>query len=187
MAIKHILIDQDGVLADFVGGAFDMHGRSDLKNKPYPSGVYEVAEVLGITDDEFWHPLNASRHLFWENLNPLPWVKELTSLANEFASWTICTKPSNDPFCAAGKIMWLKRQFGSDFNRYILANHKHHMARHDHVLIDDFDRNVNEFREHGGIGILFPQPWNSNNGLCGDRIGYVREELERVRNGIHLR
>lgn len=172
--ISQILIDLDGVLTDFVAGATAVHRALGTEIDP-------TEYSLGLDDDAFWEPINAAEYAFWRDLPTLPWMDQLVFLASLYGEWSICTKPSNEPFCAAGKIMWLKKHFGSEFKRYTLAKHKYHLAKPGYVLIDDHDGNCARFNEHGGHAILFPQPWNANHALCDDRLGYVSRELEKLK------
>ena len=172
---RHILLDMDGVIADFVEGARLAHEAA--------GNTIDVSQYsLGMDEADFWKPINAAGYKFWESLPALPWLDELVLLITSYVGdeWSICTKPSNDPFCAAGKIMWLKKHFGEDFKRYILIKHKQHLAKPGYVLIDDHDDNVNRFREHGGDAILFPQTWNTNRHLVLERMGHVRFVLNRI-------
>ena len=66
------------------------------------------------------------------------------------------------------------------FRDFLIGPPKWICARPDQLLIDDNDTNIDNFRDRGGHGILFPQPWNRNHGLVEDRMGYLREELQQA-------
>ena len=63
------------------------------------------------------------------------------------------------------------------FRRYALTPQKHLLAGPNRILIDDNDRNIEAFRAAGGIGILFPQPWNANHESQTNKTAYVQECL----------
>ena len=42
------------------------------------------------------------------------------------------------------------------------------------------DSNIAKWRQAGGIGILFPQPWNQNHPFIGDKLGHVLEQLRII-------
>ena len=98
---------------------------------------------------------------------------ELFDRLQEVAPVTIASSPSYDPACLAGKIRWLQKHFGRRFRDFMIGPRKHLLARPDTALVDDSDRNIRDFREHGGQGVLFPQPWNSGHDQVDDRLGAV--------------
>lgn len=175
-----LLVDMDGVLVDFVTAALRLHGRMDVEEN-WPAGTWDFPTVLGISDREFWHPIHEAGAEFWASLTSYPWCDELLSLIADSGNWSILTSPSHDPYCSAGKIRWLQERFGRGFRNFLVGPPKWLCARPDQLLIDDNDSNVRNFRARGGQAILFPQPWNENHALTIDRIGYVREQLERAR------
>lgn len=74
----------------------------------------------------------------------------------------ILTTPILDPNCAAGKMEWIYKNCPKWLHRqYLIGPCKHMCARPDALLIDDSDKNVKAFRDHGGQAILVPRPWNS--------------------------
>ena len=54
------------------------------------------------------------------------------------------------------------------------------MAKSGYVLIDDSQDNYDNYTQKGGRAILFPQPWNNNAHLIGDRLGYLQKELKAL-------
>ena len=97
----------------------------------------------------------------------------------ETAPFTVLSSPSHDPGCPAGKVSWLHSHLGSHFRDFLIGHQKFLCAKHDVVLIDDSDHNVEQFRAHGGQAILFPQIWNSNHAIQ-DRLGYTNAELLKL-------
>lgn len=165
------LLDMDGVIADFVGGAsvvFDVD-LSQMDN-------WHIEKFMGLSEAEFWMIVNAQGPEFWENLPEYAWTDDLVRLLGE-NSFVISTAPSRSPDSAYGKIKWLHRKFGPKFNRYMLGRQKELMAKSGLVLIDDKEANVEKFRQAGGQAVLFPQMWNYNADRVDNRIGYVAEAL----------
>lgn len=173
---QHIFVDLDGVLADFVSGALKLHEREDHL-EAWPPGEFDMARALGITSGQFWGGIDRAGACFWGELKPFPWAFELIRELRTIAPVTIATSPSQDPNCLAGKVQWLQRHFGRSFRDYLIGPPKYLLAAPGRVLIDDSDRNIHSFRDYGGKGILFPQPWNSNHRRTGERIEHVRAEL----------
>lgn len=156
----NILLDMDGVLVDFMGGAC----AAWEKPNPYvygQRGSYDICGELGIHPNIFWSKLTFT---FWANLKPLPWAKELViTLENAFGRDNICilTSPCGTFGCADGKISWLTKHFPEYRRRVLVGPPKHFCASPGSLLIDDYEKNIESFREHGGSAFLFAAPWNS--------------------------
>jgi len=183
----NILLDLDGVCVDFVGAACRLHGRT-FDETVWPPGEYDIAEVLGIGDEEFWEVIHRQGVDFWRGLEAYPWFVRLHRELQRRGRVYFVTSPSRSPHSAAGKMLWLKERFGETFKDFVLTRRKHLLSRADCVLIDDSDRNVREFERHGsGSGVLFPQRWNSGHGQAGvDRVGHVLKVIERIESGRTL-
>ena len=174
-----LLVDMDGVLVDFVTAALRLHDRLEVL-EDWPAGEWDMPEAMGISSPEFWGSISEAGADFWASLEPYPWCDELLELVQSTGPWCILTSPSGDPFCAAGKITWLQKRWGRGFRDFLIGPPKWICARPDQLLIDDNDTNIDNFRDRGGHGILFPQPWNRNHGLVEDRMGYLREQLQQA-------
>ncbi|MEC9490075.1 MAG: hypothetical protein UMU04_03940 [Halanaerobiales bacterium] len=74
-----------------------------------------------------------------------------------------------------GKLKWLKDRFGKEI---YFTYHKHYIADRYSLLIDDHDRNIDNFEDWGGKGVLFPQIWNRNYGI-ENRIEYTLAEVSK--------
>jgi hypothetical protein len=187
--ITRIFLDLDGVLADWASAAIRLHDHDPISIlAAWPVGTYDLADVLGISGNEMWRPINDAGASFWANLEPLPWCGDLMSLCQRTAPTTILTSPSKDPAAAAGKTRWLQAVFGSSFCDYLIGPAKVACAYPGAVLIDDADKNCETFVANsqgvrtGGRSIVFPQPWNSKHGLVpiierDGPINYVIRQL----------
>jgi FMN phosphatase YigB (HAD superfamily) len=159
--VNRIFLDLDGVLADWASAAIRAHGHDPVAiYAGWQPGTYDLADVLGISGNAMWGPVNDAGADFWANLQPYPWCRPLMDLCTSLAPTTILTSPSKDPAAASGKTRWLQAQFGSDFRSYLIGPDKVSCARRGAVLIDDADKNCDGFRAAGGSAIVFPQKWN---------------------------
>ena len=171
-----ILLDMDGVLVDFVAGACAIHGTSkeELIKKMEP-GQYKMEDALGITTDEFWEPIHEAGAEFWLYLKPLPWVEDLLSFVESTTSdWYVVTAPSRHPSSYTGKLKWIKTYFGKEFDKFVLTQHKHLMAKPGTILIDDRDKNVKDFKYAGGWAVTFPPIHNHLHDECNNPVQRLR-------------
>jgi 5'(3')-deoxyribonucleotidase len=173
--IRHCLLDIDGVLADFVTDALRVHGKDG-----HAVTHWNFYEDFGMTLADFWPAIDAEGEAFWLNLKPYPWFDNLISIVSEYASFSLSTTPSPCSSCHSGKHLWIQKHFGGRFANYMMGADKHLMAKPGVVLIDDNEENVGKFIAHGGVAILFPQPWNRHRGI--DPIQHVTDSLEALDN-----
>lgn len=140
-----VFFDLDGVLADF-----DAHLRSRHPLLP--------ADLFSLSDQEFW-PLVLSIPNFWEDLPLIAGAKELFHFACEhFEEVAILSAPSrHDNRSCIGKNLWLNQHFSHYFfeRNFVRAHHKKRFADPNSILIDDQLKNIEEWRQAGGIGIHF--------------------------------
>lgn len=177
-----IFLDMDGVCADFVKAACAAHGKDDSE-----VDCWNFFEKWGITEDEFWEPVNAGGREFWANLEPYPWFDELVSMVKDAdKNFYVLTKPSRQASCLAGKLDWIHKHFGDKCRNYIFAPNKSPLAAPKRLLIDDSDDNVKGFRKHGGVAYLFPQPWNASRHSASDDFSWLRETLDDYRREIRI-
>lgn len=169
-----IYLDMDGVCCNFVKGACEAHHRDyDEVMENWPKGTYDICEVLSIDPVEFWGVIGAEGADFWWKLEEYPWFHfmyvRLDQISENYGAEQIqfATMPTEDPECAAGKIMWLQDQFGEDFRDFILIPNKRLLARPGAILIDDSEANNKDFLAGGNFygqgpgAVLVPQVFNS--------------------------
>lgn len=164
-----ILVDCDGVLADFVSSAARVHGKS-------PEILsWDFWLEWGLEPEEFWAPL-ATRD-FWLGLQPYKWANDFLASLRELGEVTICTSPMhlNTEVCIGAKLDWLESYFGIRPVDVMVGRKKWLMAGKGRVLIDDYEENVSKFWQAGGSSILFPQPWNLS---AGKNYQHVLNNLE---------
>ena len=158
------LIDLDGVLVDFNLRVAEILGV-DVFAKAENHGRYWVNDILELTEKEFWDKIRADDpYSFWRNL---PKTKEfdqiLDAAFDAFGNDDVCifTSPSSDSDSLKAKFEWISEHIPSLKAQFLIGKPKRFAAAPDTILIDDMDINIDQFKESGGIGILFPQYWNT--------------------------
>ena len=182
--MKTVFLDLDGVLVDFVGGLHKLWSIPyDLTNYPYEKakwdmlldipGVDNFSEVDDACDREFWHRLNwihdgrdIFKHIFDRFTND---IYLLTTPMSNLGSWT-------------GKALWVNRNIPVFNKRLIITSaSKSLLAGPGTLLIDDRDKNVEEFIAAGGNACLVPRPWNKGYAMADKSADIVKAFLEELK------
>ncbi len=183
-----ILLDVDGVLANFVDSAFKAHGIDPESVTERNSWQINEWKGVDMSMEDFWKGIDYPDHTslnFWSTLKPYSWLRPLVDMCmTKSEDVYISTSPSRNPMCRAGKATWIRSYIPELYYRTMIGSHKYLMANDKTVLIDDSDSNVKKFRERGGHAITFPQPWNFNCERVDGRMEYINFALNRVRDEI---
>ncbi|HEX2752782.1 MAG TPA: hypothetical protein VHP34_06700 [Alphaproteobacteria bacterium] len=134
-AAFEVFLDMDGVLSDFDSHA-QTQGKYDEHGKPK------------------WDQLDAN---WWATMPAYDGMKQFYNDMKKIGNVRILTAPTLSSGCYRGKAEWVETQFGKwGLNDLIIcrAMDKHLLARPHHILIDDRQKNVDEWNAAGGIGIL---------------------------------
>jgi hypothetical protein len=160
-----IFLDMDGVLVDFNRPALFLHGISyDI----YPcSAGWDIIRAcnilrpeLNMTPGKFWGKFNQR---FWATLPKTNLCDTLIRTVEGYvgAENVALLTSGQWPEAAAGKTEWVRDNLPSYRERLIIGTAKEFLAGPDRLLIDDRDKNVEDFRAAGGSAILVPRPWNT--------------------------
>lgn len=178
MKILRILVDMDGVLADFERYAFSAHGVGPATMLKYREvGKWDIGAAGTMSHDYFWVVINTLGESFWESIPPMSWINELISDVGQIAPWWVVSAPSQCHTSHSGKVKWLKQHIGPRFDKFLLTRYKEILAQPGVVLIDDREENIDKFVKYGGHGIIFPTIGNSLYSMRDEPLRYVREEL----------
>ena len=157
--LPEIYCDLDEVLVDFLRGADAAVGGDFAK----------------MDSDERWNRLNQIKG-FWVNLNWKPNAKRLHDFIIRYNPHILSAFTGRDPTSKVGKMKWVKKNTG--FKRanihLVLRSQKQAYAKtkeeKPNVLIDDYVRNIREWENKGGIGILHTDVGKTINEL--KRLGF---------------
>lgn len=174
----NILLDMDGVLSDFLGGAMKVcnkiTGRTDTVEQYASSfGKWGIDEYYDIPIEEMWRGIEETED-FWFKLEPFPWAKDLYEWLSKIGDVTIVTSPSLDSDCASQKLMWLSYYLGIKSSDVFIGPKKYLMAGNG-VLIDDWNVNCEKFIKAGGEAVNIPSNWNTN----GVTFELIKNQIEK--------
>jgi hypothetical protein len=188
----HILLDMDGVIADFENAILSRHGVDaawfDAVREP---GSYELephfTKKAGVS---FAQALTQTDAAFWDAIPALPWSDHLLTLCCRRADHlTVVTVSPHAPG-AAGKATWFERHVLPYRTRagrrpelavVANANDKHAFGQPDTVLIDDREQTIVDHDARGHAAILFPAMTNSRHDCARHPLVVVTPLLERMR------
>ncbi len=148
-------------------------------------GEYRIHNVLGISARTYWTAITALGAEFWANLEEYTWFWELYNTLSKTAPVIFLSSSTRAPATLSGKMQWLQNRFGETYRDYIFTPQKQQLAATKALLIDDYDRNVDDFMAAGGSAIRFPQLWNRNHAIQDSlafTLGMVAEwHAEQIR------
>lgn len=136
-----LFVDLDGVLVDFAKGYEELTGLDTRSNF-----------IKG--DEMFWAPVDAEGPAFWATLDWMPDGRTLWSYIKKYKPY-ILSSPSRSQSSRVGKQAWVRINTPNSINKLLLypRHEKQIFAAPHHILIDDLEKTIIEWREKGGIGI----------------------------------
>jgi len=188
-----VYLDVDGVLADFQRAAHVIHGQPWAFEEPLReevAGIWSLGEIWGISEDEFWEPINAAGAEFWRTLDFMPDADTVIEIVERVVGRenvipvTACI---HHPSAAAGRVAWLQEQMPEYRGEFFLGAAKHKIVAPDVVLLDDADHNVERFAKAGGRVILYPRPWNSAYADRHRALNVLEDGLVMAKKFLQLR
>jgi hypothetical protein len=181
--VERAYLDLDGTLVNFIGAAMKMHGfdANNFYGKAENKGVFRVAKKMGLTEEQFWGPLN--NHHFWDSLEWLPDGRKILALVEAAfgpENVEICTSPPAHAQSIAGKYTWIERHlpnYARD-GRLMIVRGKFKAAGPGRLLIDDSDEQLSAWQVAGGATLVVPRAWNSHH-WAGDTVKYMAFDLDK--------
>lgn len=150
---RMIYFDMDGVLADFDRGVAELCGMRQLQ----PGEVRTDEE-----DARMWEKIREVGN-FYNKLEPMPGAVEMfREVYDEFGDQceilTGIPKPERGIVTSAeDKVAWTRRILSDKVkvNTVARKDKKLFCTGPDSILVDDLEKNITEWKEAGGTGILF--------------------------------
>jgi len=151
-----IYLDMDGVIVDFDKQFKDAFGMSPR----------EYEQGFGI--EMFWKKIEERGVGFWRGMEWMPGGKELYKRVSQHDHYLL-SSPSRSETSKIGKHMWKKDNTPN--TKLILSRsyNKKNYADRSNILIDDRESNIQQWRDAGGIGILYKSAEQVNKEL--DKLG----------------
>lgn len=136
--------DLDGVMADFQG-----------RVESYGHGMFTRGKDKK-KDSLLWSIVGAKGVGFWSGLDFLEEGKELWAEIKKHRPIILTALPRNGSIAIQGKKEWVKNHLGPNVEVVTCMRvEKKNYAGENSILIDDDERNIEEWEKAGGIGILY--------------------------------
>ena len=151
-----IFLDMDGVLVDFDKQFKELTGMMPR----------EFEAQNGI--EKFWETIDGAGVGFWRGMKWMPGGEELYNRASQFKHYLL-SSPSRSEVSKIGKRLWRKDKTPNTKLYLARSYNKRKFAAPNHILIDDRESNIQQWRDAGGIGILYKSAEQVNAEL--DKLG----------------
>jgi len=164
--MKRILLDCDGVLADFMGGVFDLvEKQTGLRHSIDEITEWDFVKAMGLAPDlaKTVKATLSGEPGWWLSLKPFDQAAEAVALLRKMAEVYIVTSPWNSHRnWLHEREAWLKKHFGIPHSHVIACSAKH-LVRGD-ILVDDKTSTLIDWqREHPTArAVRWEQPYNIN-------------------------
>ena len=187
MTKPRVLLDVDGVLADFLTPSLGLIEK--LTGRKYTVDEMVTWDIFEVVGKEWEQPFfeACNQPGFAASLDVYQGAKEGVARLHEIAEVYIVTSPLNhNPTWTHEREKWLKQHFDIPHNRVVHTSAKH-LCIGD-ALIDDRPYNVQKWGyEHpAGTGLLWDAPWNRRDKVPGVRVHDWREAnsiISRMKKG----
>ena len=142
-----VYCDMDGVLADFNGGWKEFTGN-------------EIDNWVVITGDD-WKYLQKQWPTFWMDLELMPYAAQLWTALRPYDVEILTAYPNNGwKTAGVGKTIWARTVLGGNpvvhaVERREKKNYAKQKDGTPNILIDDMEKNIDEWEQAGGIGIQY--------------------------------
>jgi len=138
-----IYLDMDGVIADFDKRFTELAGM----------GPREYEDSFGT--EKFWDFIDNKHGVkFWTGIEWMPEGQKLYNFVKQF-DHKLLSAPSRNDASKIGKRMWAKKNTPGTQLILAAAVNKQNYADKSNILIDDREKNIQQWKDAGGIGILF--------------------------------
>ncbi len=138
-----IYSDMDGVLTDF-----------DRSFEKYSKGIPPREYEKKFGKDGFWKLIDGEGKVgFWVGM---PWMEDGKQYWDYIKNYDVelLSSPSRSETSRLGKRLWVRNNLPGIKLHLAQAYNKKNYAEPNHILIDDRESNIEQWKEAGGVGIL---------------------------------
>lgn len=168
-----LLLDMDGILADFCTAAHRVHNIPYTYDDPANHGNWDFHKLAGLSGNQFYAAFDAG---FWAML---PWMHDgrqiLDWCERKFGQSNIClltaAPKTNRGACIDGKMEWIEQHIPAYREQVLFGKAKEFCAHDNAILIDDKESNCRAFEAERGRAYLYPRLWNKHHPIAD--VAYI--------------
>lgn len=178
---KRLIVDCDGVMADFTTPALELIHRSTTERFTVEQiNEHDIFKALGVPhlyevlDDAVHH------HRFCANLSMYDGVKDAIETLRGYAHVVCVTAPYDSPSWDQQRRHWLRDNLGFKKCEIVQTSGKH-LIPADAFVDDNIDYLLPWKDEHtDGVAIIWDQPWNRNFNEPGYKRVYCWQDVIEI-------
>lgn len=205
MNVKKIFLDLDDTILDTFRYLIKWHNQPypydsleslDIYDKtchyrkqPGESSTRESLSLLGLSYEKCWKSLPT---VFWTTIPMFPWANMYIEHCEHLAGKEnvyILTKHIPTKDCSGGKVEWVNQNLPEYIDRLIVCRKKHAVVDGHSLLIDDCEKNEEDFNRCGKSKnfYLFPSFLNKRRDMFFDIAGYTRSDPYKGHSSVKAR
>lgn len=169
---KKVVLDVDGILADFCGAAAATMTRvSGRLVLPHHIDRWEVTDVLDDDGHKAESKLAFQSRGFCSSIDPYPGAAEAVRSISEVADVVYATAPMHkNEHWIRERIEWLERVVGADPKSVVFTYQKHLVSGA--CILEDSGPNADLWASAhpSGVAMIWDRPYNRHEGLGARRV-----------------
>jgi 5'(3')-deoxyribonucleotidase/chloramphenicol 3-O-phosphotransferase len=136
-----IYCDMDGVLCDFIKQWKKFYGE-------------DAKDAKKLDKEKFDQMLDNAPFEFWANMEWMPGSKRMWDIISKYGV-TILSSPAESKASTDGKKAWIQKNIPGTPIIFEKSYNKQKHAEPDAILIDDYKRNIKQWKDKGGIEVQY--------------------------------
>lgn len=136
-----IYCDMDGVLCDFIKQWKKFYGE-------------DAKAAKKLDKQKFDDMLNNAPFEFWSTMEWMPGSKRMWDIISRYGV-TILSSPADSTASTEGKQAWIQKNIPGTPVIFAKSYDKQKYAEPDAILIDDYERNISQWKNRGGIDVHY--------------------------------
>ena len=179
--IKRIFLDLDGVIRAWDSAVIELYDLNISQKDVSTWGALEerASNLHGISKKDFWEGQN---QYFWEGLEFTDEAEGVLALLDKTKlDVVLLTSPTMNN--AGWSQSWIRKHLPTYFysQKYLIGPCKYVCANLESLLIDDAEKNIFPWVQNGGVGFLFPRPWNQMRSRAAMPVKDLEDYLRMLR------
>lgn len=179
MDIK-VFLDMDGVVANMDKAIYDKFGLSFPKTRIPDPDFARLRESIyqGISNDpDFWMEIEPfpGYYEFYRKISSIGDVTVLSAVPRHLSCF--CDEAE---MCRRQKTEWIRMYFNNELSKNVIVTKAHWKCRYvsknkytTSILIDDMEKNIEEWKAAGGVGILHTSFEDTLDRL--EKLGFIQK------------